>query len=174
MIARTVAGWIAAGAGLILLLGMAGSAIAIPTGLIGDAGAAGWAMGPGMMGSGQIGHGAGTGTMGHGMMGFGASGPAATAIPSAPEVRVQTASFSFTPTEIRLPRNAEVNLTLANPAASGVVHDLTVPVLGIHLVAEAGGTQTLGLRSLPAGRYDAYCSVPGHAASGMRATVIVE
>ena len=155
MTARTVAGWIAAGAGLLLLVGMAGSAIATSTGFIDDAGPTSWTMGPGMMG-------------------FGASGPASTAIPNAPEVRVQAANFSFTPTEIRLPRNAEVNLTLANPAASGVVHDLTVPVLGIHIVAHSGETRTLGLRGLNAGRYDAYCSVPGHAASGMRATVIVE
>lgn len=174
MTARTVAGWIAAGAGLLLLVGMAGSAIATSTGLIDDAGPTSWTMGPGMMGSGHMGHGVGTGTMGPGMMGFGASGPASTAIPNAPEVRVQAANFSFTPTEIRLPRNAEVNLRLANPAASGVVHDLTVPVLGIHVVANSGETRTLGLRDLTAGRYDAYCSVPGHAASGMRATVIVE
>jgi uncharacterized cupredoxin-like copper-binding protein len=122
-------------------------------------------MGPGMMGPGM---------MGPGMMGFGSSGPASTAIPSAPEVRVQAANFSLTPSEIRLPKGSDVNLTLTNPAASGVVHDLTVPALGIHIVANAGETQTLGLRGLAAGRYDAYCSVPGHADLGMRATIIVE
>lgn len=122
-------------------------------------------MGPAMMGS----H-----PMGPGMMGFGTSGPAATAIPGATEVRMQAGNFSFTPTEVRLHSGAEVNLTFANPAANGVIHDLTVPALGIHIVANAGETRTVGLRGLAAGRYDAFCSVPGHAELGMRATIVVE
>jgi plastocyanin len=111
---------------------------------------------------------------GRGMMLHGDTGPAAAAIPSAPEVRVQVVGFSFSPSEIRLPKNGEANLTFANPAGGGVAHDLTVPALGIHVTANAGETRTIGLRGLPAGRYDAYCSVPGHASLGMRATVIVE
>lgn len=180
MTARTVAGWVAAGTGFVLLLGIAGSAIAASTGLTSDAGTASWTMDHSMMGPGQMGPGMmrsgqmGPGMMGPGMMGFSSSGPASTAIPSAPEVRVQAANFSFTPTEIRLPKSADANLTLANPAATGVAHDLTVPVLGIHIVANAGETKTLGLRGLAAGRYDAYCGVPGHADLGMRATVIVD
>lgn len=63
--------------------------------------------------------------------------------------------------------------TLVNPSENGTPHDLTVPALGIHIVAGAGETKTVGLRSLAAGRYDAYCSVPGHADRGMRATVVV-
>jgi len=54
------------------------------------------------------------------------------------------------------------------------MHDLTVPALGIHIVANPGETKTVGLRGLPPGRYDAYCSVPGHADQGMRAAVLVE
>lgn len=161
---RTVAGWVAFGASLLLLLGIAVSSMAAATGLVDEAGSAGW-MGPGMMGSGQ---------MGPGMMGFGASGPAATAIPNAAEVQVQASNFSFAPSEIRLPAGTGVNLTLSNPASTGVAHDLTVRALGIHIVASAGATQTVGLRGLAAGRYDAYCSVPGHADLGMRATVVVE
>ena len=172
MTARTISGWVAAGTALVLLLGIAGSAIATSTGVVDD----GTTMGPGMMGSGEM-RGPGMmahGMMAHGMVGFGASAPAPTAIPNAPEVRVEAANFSFTPTEIRLPRNAAVNVTLANAAASGVVHDLTVPGLGIHIAANAGDTRTVGLRDLAAGRYDAYCSVPAHAELGMRATVVVE
>ncbi len=67
-----------------------------------------------------------------------------------------------------------MNLTFTNPASTGVVHDFTVPALGIHIVANPGETKTVGLHSLAVGRYDAYCSVPGHADLGMRATVIVE
>ena len=110
--------------------------------------------------------------MGPGMMGFGNTGPAASAIPSAAEVRVEASNFAFTPNEIRLPASAEVNLVLVN--TTSVTHDLTVPALGIHVVAGPGQTSSVGLRGLAAGRYDAYCSVPGHTELGMRATVVVQ
>jgi heme/copper-type cytochrome/quinol oxidase subunit 2 len=168
--AQRIAGLTALSAGLLLVFVIAGSAFAGATGAFGSDPSTAWQMGPGMMGTGRI----GPGMMGPGMMGFGASGPAATAVPGATEVRVQAANFSFTPNEIRLPKGADVNLTLVNPAATGVIHDLTVPALGIHLVANAGETRTVGLRGLAAGRYDAYCSVPGHVDLGMRATIIVE
>jgi heme/copper-type cytochrome/quinol oxidase subunit 2 len=165
MTAQRVAGWVAIISGVLLLVGIAASAIGGAAGLTGSSATAYWPMNPGMMGSGP---------MGPGMMGFGNAGPAATAIPNATETRVQAANFGFTPNEIRLPKGADVNLTLNNPPANGVLHDLTVPALGIHVVANPGETRTVGLRGLAAGRYDAYCSVPGHADLGMRATVIVE
>jgi heme/copper-type cytochrome/quinol oxidase subunit 2 len=121
-------------------------------------------MGPGMMGPGMV---------GPGMMGFGSSGPASSPIPGASEVRVEALNFGFSPSEVHLPKNADVNLTFSVPAANGVAHDFTVPALGIHVVANPGETRTVGLRGLPAGRYDAFCSVPGHAEAGMRATVVV-
>ena len=165
MNAQRIAGFTALIAGLLLVFATVGSAMSGATGAFGKDPSISWRVGPGMMGSGQ---------MGPGMMGFGASGPAATAIPGATEVRVQAANFSFTPSEVRLSKGADVNLTLVNSAANGAVHDLTVPALGIHIVANAGETRTAGLRGLAAGRYDAYCSVPGHADLGMRATVVVE
>ncbi len=175
MNAQRIAGLTALVAGLLLVLITVGTAMSGPIGAFGNGPSTSWQVGPGMMGSGQLGAGMmGSGHMGAGMMGFGASGPAATAVPGATEVRVQAANFGFAPNEIRLPKGADLNLTLANPAGTGVVHDLTVPALGIHLVANAGETRTAGLRGLAAGRYDAYCSVPGHADLGMRATVVVE
>lgn len=177
---RTLAGWIALGSGLLLVLGIAGSALASSGGLGNTSTGTGWMMNPTTMGSGHMGQGMmgsghmGQGMMDHGMMGFGTSGPASTAIPGAAEVRVQAANFSFSPSEIRLPKNADVNLSLTNPAGTGVVHDFTVPALGIHVAANPGETRTVGLRGLAPGRYDALCSVPGHADLGMRATVIVE
>ncbi len=164
---QRIAGLTALVTGVLLVFAVVGSAF---TGAFAGNSSAPWQMGPGMMGAGHM----GPGGMGPGMMGFGASGPAATAIPGATETRVQAANFSFTPTEIRLPKNADVNLTLVNPAGTGVVHDLTVPALGIHIVANPGETRTVGLRGLAAGRYDAFCSMPGHADLGMRATVVIE
>jgi heme/copper-type cytochrome/quinol oxidase subunit 2 len=174
MNAQRIAGLTALISGTILTFAVAGSAITGAFGAVpsqtGQMGAGTWPMGPGMMGAGHM----GPGMMGSGMMGFGASGPAATAIPGATEVRVQVTNFAFAPNEIRLSKSVDVNLTLVNPAATGVTHDLTVPALGIHVVANPGETRTIGLRGLAAGRYDAYCSVGGHADLGMRATVIVE
>lgn len=150
----------------------------------GHMGATGMMGGAGMMGA-TDGHMGAAGIMGSahmagGMMGSATGGcPGATPAGAAPiagatEVRVRAANFAFAPKEIRLPKNEAVNLTLENPAATGVVHDLTVPGLGIHVAAGAGRTATVGLRGLAAGRYDAYCAVAGHADLGMRATVIVD
>ena len=177
MKARTIAGWTALISGGLLVVAIAGSAMAAGTvggtsisdfnGMMGG--------GPGAGYSGAFGMGAGHMNNGMaGMMGFGSSGPASSSVPGAPEVKVDARNFGFTPSEIRLPANADVNLTLVNPAANAALHDLTVPALGIHLVASAGETKTVGLRSLAAGRYDAICSVPGHADLGMRAVVIVQ
>ena len=41
-------------------------------------------------------------------------------------------------------------------------------------IAGALAADTLNEDDLAAGRYDAYCSVPGHAELGMRATVVIE
>ena len=98
--------------------------------------------------------------------------PSATAIPGATEVRVTAANFSLTPSEIYLPKGSSVNITLVN--TSDQSHDLTAPGLGLHVVAGPGETRTTSLSNLAAGRYDAYCSVPGHAQLGMRATIIVD
>jgi heme/copper-type cytochrome/quinol oxidase subunit 2 len=155
MSARTIAGWTALVSGALLVLAM----LFASTGSAIGAAVTGFPMGPGMMGP--------------GMMGFGSSGPASAPIPGASEVRVEAFNFGFSPSEVHLPKNADVNLTFSVPAANGVMHDFTVPALGIHVVANPGETRTVGLRGLPAGRYDAYCSVPGHAEAGMRTTVVV-
>ena len=165
-----IAGWTALVAAMLLVIGIAVLPVSCAgSWSVGSTGPGNWMAGrggyPGMMGPGMM-----------GMMGWSGSAPTSGAGPiaGAPEVRVQAANFSFTPGEIRLPKDAAVNLTLVNPASTGVAHDLTVPALGIRIVASAGETSTVGLRALPAGRYPAYCSVPGHADAGMRATVIVE
>lgn len=171
MRAQRIAGIIALSSGLVLVVALVAAALVGPTAFANTS--SGYApMGPGMMGAGHMATGM-TG-MDHGMMGHGPSGPAASPIPGAPEVRVQAANFSFSPNEIRLPRGTDVNLIFTNPAGTGVVHDLSAPALGIHIAANPGETKTVGLRGLAVGRYDAYCGVPGHAELGMRATVVVE
>lgn len=191
---RSVSGWVAAISGGLLVIGVVAATVAGSFGWTG-ARTATAAMGPSMMGAGGM-FGAGPGTIGGGMgpgmmggmpmmpmaggmgamggmmRGYGGAYTTDGPIAGAPEVRVQAENFRFDPGEIRLPKDRAVNVTLVN--TTGVVHDLTVPALGIRLVAAAGTTRTIGLPSLPAGRYVAYCSVPGHADAGMRATVVVE
>lgn len=158
MSSRAIAGWIALASGALLIGSMVLTALSASP-------ATGFPMGPGMMGGYP---------MGPGMMGFGGSGPAASPIPGATEIRVDAFNFGFSPSEVHLPKNSDVNLTLSNPAGNGVPHDFTVPLLGIHVVANPGETRTIGLHGLSPGRYDAYCSVPGHAASGMVARLVIE
>ncbi len=129
----------------------------------------GGGFGPGMMGGGRV----GPGMMGPGHMWSygGTSSGTAAEIPGAPTVTVTATEFAFSPTEITL-ASSGANLTLVNKG--DLPHDLTIPALGVRVVAAAGQTTTVGLRGLPAGSYPAYCSIPGHADAGMRMTVVVE
>ncbi len=178
MNAQRLSGWIAAASGVaILVLALAGSvAGAFGQGWTSGTGTTtvptmmGGGFGPGMMGgAGMMG---GGGMMGSGHMGYGGTSSGTTsAIPGAPTVTVTSTEFAFSPAEITL-ASREANLSLVN---KGVVpHDVTVPALGIRVVAAAGQTTTVGLRNLPAGKYAGYCSVPGHADAGMRISVIVQ
>ncbi|HZP94865.1 MAG TPA: cupredoxin domain-containing protein [Candidatus Limnocylindria bacterium] len=168
MNAAKIAGAVAAVSGAaLLILGVIGGASAATGSFAGLSSGPSAAYPMGAMGSN------GMGMMGSGhMYGWtGTSAGASGAIAGAPEVRVTAGEFTLSPTEIVLPATGAANLTLVNTGA--LVHDLTIPGLGVRIVAAAGQTQTAGLRSLPAGTYAAYCSVPGHAEAGMRATVIV-
>ena len=139
--------------------------------------ASGAVFGPGMMGGGfgpgMMGGGMGPGMMGQGhMSSFGGASRGVTApITGAPTVSVTATDLKFSPAEITLP-SREANLTLVNQGA--VLHDITVPGLGVRVVAAAGQTTTVGLRDLPAGRYAGYCSVPGHREAGMRIAIVVQ
>jgi plastocyanin len=96
---------------------------------------------------------------------------ASPSVAGAPEVVVTAQDIHFSVSELHLPAG-EVNLTLRN---DGVLrHDLTIPALGVHIAANSGHAVTTGLRNLPKGDYDGFCSVSGHADAGMRVTVIVD
>lgn len=183
MDARRISGLIAvtAGAGLLVLALVSSVAGAWNgPGWTTGTGTPGTPYGPGMMGGygpSMMGGGYGPSMMGgSGMMGGGHMWPygsqtTGAPIADAPTVTVTARDVSFSPTETTLPKD-EVNLTLVNEG--GVLHDLTIPALGVRVVAAAGQTATAGLRDLRPGRYDGFCSVPGHAAAGMRITVVVQ
>ena len=177
MTAQRIAGWIAAISGILLLVFVVAGSVLGATGVgqtwsVGS-GTTTFGMGPGMMGGfGSTGYGMGPGMMGSGHMGYGyGSQGATTQITGAPTVTVTATDLRFSPTEITL-ASREANLSLTNDGV--VLHDLTVPALGIRIVAAPGQTTTVGLRDLPAGRYAGYCSVPGHAEAGMRIAVVVQ
>lgn len=52
-------------------------------------------------------------------------------------------------------------------------HDLTVPAADVMLGAEPGEEAVGAVEFAEPGRYECYCSVPGHAQGGMRGTIVV-
>lgn len=118
------------------------------------------------------GHGMGGMMDGHGMGGmmlrFG--GPEST-IPGAVEVSVSATEFSFEPSSVEVAAETDFNLTLDNRGT--LVHDLVVRGTGVHLAAEPGESASAGVPGLPAGEYEFFCSVPGHAEAGMTGVLVV-
>ena len=162
--AQRIAGFVALGSAAALLV------LTIVSSVFGQ----GWIAGTtGITGSGMMGGGMGPGMMGPGhMSGLGGASRGATGeIAGAPTATVTASEFKFSPAEITLPAR-EANLSLVNKGV--VLHDITIPGLGIRVVAAAGQTTTVGLRDLPAGRYAGYCGVAGHAEAGMRIAVVVQ
>ena len=105
------------------------------------------------------------------MMGW-TGGNTAPLIPGAEEVIVELDEFVFIPVEVTLEAGTESNLTAVNEGS--LVHDLTIPSLGVRIVVPPGGRASAGLRGLASGSYPFLCTVPGHAEAGMTGTLIVE
>ena len=109
------------------------------------------------------------GMTGGSMMGHGESNPT---MPGAREIAVGATSFRFEPAEIRVRAGEDVTIVLA---ASDVEHDFTIDALNFHVAAGAGQVGRGGLHAPnTAGSYAVYCSVAGHRAAGMTATVVVD
>lgn len=92
-------------------------------------------------------------------------------VAGAPTIEVEATEFAFQPDRLVIDAGGTVNLTLVN--RGGLVHDLTIPELGIHLVATPGETTTTGLEVSKAGEYRMVCTVPGHAEAGMIGLIVV-
>jgi uncharacterized cupredoxin-like copper-binding protein len=113
----------------------------------------------------------GSGWMG-GHMGWGGSTSSTTqVVEGARQVDIEAGELWFDPTTVEVTAGEPVNLRLVNTGEA--FHDLTVPAADVVLAAEAGD-QAVGLVEFSeAGRYEFYCSVPGHAQGGMRGTIVV-
>jgi len=124
----------------------------------------GWGHMPGHMGGGMPGH----------MPGWTQGGPAGNApaaVASAPTLEVSALDFGFRPAQVRIRAGQTVNIALANRGA--VLHDLTIPGLRFHLVAQAAQRVAGSLTATRPGTYEVYCSVPGHREAGMIARLVV-
>ncbi len=107
-----------------------------------------------------------------GWWGGGSSSQEAAPIPGALTVEVEATEFVFEPNRVVTGAGVVVNITLVNRGS--VLHDLTIPTLGVHLVAGPGETTAAGLSGLIRGEYPILCTVPGHAEAGMEGVLVVE
>ena len=133
----------------LLMMGGTGGMRGAPGGMMGG-------MGPGMMG----GRGGGGGTS--------ASSPPVAA---AGTVTIQVGDLWFKPATLQIAARTPVNVTVTNTGR--LFHDLVIDTLDFRLGLNPGDSATGGLRVDAPGEYRFYCSVPGHAAAGMRGTLIV-
>lgn len=78
----------------------------------------------------------------------------------------------FDPQEITVPANTDVTLTLTNNGAA--VHNFNVDELEVHSGDIQPGQQGTVTIKADEGRYEFYCSVPGHREAGMTGTLIVQ
>lgn len=130
----------------------------------------GWAAGPmgprWMMGSGSMSQ------MHVWMNGYGQQGPSAPApSPGATVIRVVARDFAFSPSEIEIPAGRTMNVTLVNEG--DLFHDITIPALGFGLSASSDTSASGALTPPNPGRYEFFCSVPGHREAGMSGTLVV-
>lgn len=103
---------------------------------------------------------------GHG--GHGADSPVAE---GAREIEVTAEGLSFTPDELRVSVGEDIAVVLTSEDGQ---HDFTIDDLDAHVAVGPGDTARGGFSASDPGRYDFYCSVPGHRAGGMEGVLIVE
>lgn len=108
---------------------------------------------------------------GHMAAGAGGTATSAAALPGAVTLEIRAGDTWFDPADPTLPADTAVNLRVTN--AGKVDHDLTVPALGLGVAVHPGRSAVLGIEGVAAGSYPFECTVPGHAAAGMRGTLQV-
>jgi uncharacterized cupredoxin-like copper-binding protein len=91
--------------------------------------------------------------------------------------RLVMTDFAYDPETVRVPAGRHHLVEVVN--AAELFHDITVDDLPedappVHLGVFGGGTVPYELPPLPAGSYEIYCSVEGHAEAGMVGRLLVE
>jgi plastocyanin/mono/diheme cytochrome c family protein len=83
---------------------------------------------------------------------------------------VESHDIFFTPTELEIPADTTVTISLPNLGAAP--HNFSIDELGISVDLAPGETGEVQINA-PAGEYQFYCNVPGHLEAGMVGTLIV-
>jgi plastocyanin len=84
---------------------------------------------------------------------------------------VETYDIYFEPTELTIPADTDVTVTLPNDGVT--LHNFSVDELGIDVDIDPGATEEAVINA-SAGIYEYYCNVPGHKEAGMVGTLTVE
>ncbi|HEY7034854.1 MAG TPA: cupredoxin domain-containing protein [Thermomicrobiales bacterium] len=90
---------------------------------------------------------------------------------SGPTLALLLADIVYAPSQLGIPPDTRVALTLAN--VGQVRHTFNIDALGIHVELLLGESKTISIDA-PAGIYEFYCSVPGHREAGMVGSLLVD
>ncbi|MDP9356051.1 MAG: cupredoxin domain-containing protein [Chloroflexota bacterium] len=86
-------------------------------------------------------------------------------------VVVEMVDIAFVPVELAIPANTDVPFRFVNNGAA--VHNFTIDNPAVFSGDLAAGATSDLVVNLPAGTYEYYCSIPGHAQAGMVGTLTV-
>lgn len=123
----------------------------------------------GMVDRGHMTHGPTMMAGGHMMAGWQSAGSTPSTVEGARAVTITAKDVSFTPAEVSVRPGEAINIAFHN--ADEMMHDFTIPSLGVHVVAQPGATVTFGVTFASPGAYEFFCTVPGHATAGMQGTI---
>lgn len=94
-----------------------------------------------------------------------------TSTSEAGAIEIKLLDIRYDPTELTIPADTDVTITLANDGAAP--HTFNIDELDIHSGEIAPGDSTTVTINAAAGEYEYYCSVPGHKEAGMVGTLTV-
>jgi plastocyanin len=86
-------------------------------------------------------------------------------------VTVESYDIYFEPTELSIPAETDVTVSLPNEGVT--LHNFSIDELGISVDIAPGATEETVINA-PAGTYEYYCNVPGHKPAGMVGTLTVQ
>jgi plastocyanin len=110
-------------------------------------------------------------TPGAGAAGTAAAGEEQAAGGGAEAVTVESYDIYFEPSELSLPADTDVTVSLPNVGVT--LHNFSIDELGISVDIPPGATEETVINA-PAGSYEFYCNVPGHKPAGMVGTLTVQ
>lgn len=100
-----------------------------------------------------------------------ASERAAAPVDGAEEVVLTAVDIDFEPAQLELKAGEPVNVTIVNEGEA--LHDFTLEAADVHINVEPGQSKTAAVTVDEPGRYEAKCTVAGHAEAGMTIDVVV-